>query len=208
MRDKKRPICENCDYPLLTCLCAHITQQILPIKITIIQHAKEAKHAKNTVKIARLVSPSIEVISHCDADGIRRLQNVMDVKTTIILYPTEYSIPLDGISIINHNTCLLRGENKHKRVERLVFIDGNWKQAYGIRQSNKWLNSYIHCHFGKMYNKKYSIRKSKKDDQLSTIEAIAYSLNMLSGIATDVYLMPFMHMQEKWNSFKQIQTES
>ncbi len=58
-----RPRCLRCQYLQLQCICDLIPIVEQPVEIIILQHEKEAKHAKNTVKLLQVVWPKIRVIS-------------------------------------------------------------------------------------------------------------------------------------------------
>ncbi|MDU0353336.1 DTW domain-containing protein [Paraglaciecola aquimarina] len=56
----KRKQCHNCYYPEVTCVCQWLSPIISPLRIIILQHPKEATHAKKYSQVitARPKKPS------------------------------------------------------------------------------------------------------------------------------------------------------
>ena len=196
----KRQYCQRCAYPTITCVCKAIDKVILPIRVVILQHEKESKHAKNTARLAKLASPEIEIVKLTNSIAHADLISSIDRTTAIVLYPNNSSITLESYKkkIIS---LQLNAEHLHEKVT-LILIDASWRQAYGIWQQNTWLKDLTHCHFGKVPEQRYLIRKSKKTHQLSTIEALAQSVEILCGISGQAYISLFIYMQKYWTDFK------
>ena len=49
-----RAYCDQCRYPVSTCLCDLVSPMQAPADIIIVQHAREAGHAKNTARLVAL----------------------------------------------------------------------------------------------------------------------------------------------------------
>jgi DTW domain-containing protein YfiP len=237
-----RAYCAKCQYPVSTCVCAGIMCIDLPtnLSIVVIQHPHEARHAKNTAKLAQLVSPSIDIILANDTERLDELFN-LDLSESVLVYPnpssqciennlscsasntnssrtdkngfnndssfnsgankfeTRLSAPASNQSgQHHHNTQIHQTQSEPKRVTRAIFIDSTWKQAYGIYKTNSSLQNIESVHFCNSVDGKYKIRRSKKDFQLSTIEAIAYTVEVLFDIDTTHYFTALNTMQSHW----------
>jgi DTW domain-containing protein YfiP len=182
----KRIYCLQCKYPKVTCVCDAVTTIILPIKVIVLQHKKEKLHSKNTIRLACLVSPSIQVINTTVVTETNQLLADLDINHAVVLYPSSQSKAIEGI-----------GE-KRNQIHTIILIDGSWKQAYSIWQSFPKLRSFAQIHFEFPPQKQYEIRKSKKTYQLSSIEALSYSIATLTKIDTSAYGLVFAKMQERW----------
>lgn len=191
-----RQYCEQCAYPKQTCVCAAVEPLTLPIRVIILQHEKEGKHAKNTARLAKLVSPDIEIVKLSDTYSIKILVNSIVVANALVLYPNDTSIALEGYTQAHIKN--IRKSKMSTEPLTLILIDASWRQAYGIWQQHTWLKKFRHCHFANLPNKQYVIRKSKSSHQLSTIEALAYSVEIICGISGQAYLDIFNYMQEYW----------
>jgi DTW domain-containing protein YfiP len=191
-----RQYCKRCAYPITTCVCGAIETLALPNRVIILQHKNESKHAKNTARLAKLVSPSIEIVDVSGSASLSILSKSLLTSEVLVLYPNNTSIAIE--SYIQEHAKNAEKNDLLRKPITLILIDANWRQAYGIWQQQKWLKAFTHCHFDNLPSKQYVIRKSKKAHQLSTIEALAHSLEIISGVSGQAYLNVFSFMQRHW----------
>lgn len=184
----KRTYCNNCHYPTSTCVCDAIENIDLPIEILVIQHKNEAKHAKSTIKLAVLVTPSIEVISTSNEEHLIKRINQLDPATTVVLYPTQNSYALETI-----NTNL-------NKISTMILLDGTWKQVYGMRRKYQVLNQFNCIHFNNPPQQQYDIRSSDKSYQLSSIEALAHAVKLTCGVNPSSYYKALERLKDNWLS--------
>ncbi len=100
----------------------------------------------------------------------------------------EYANPEPSIS------TLLKEKNKRKT--HLIFIDASWKQAFHVYKSLDVLRALPSYHLAQVPKSRYRIRKTSSELKLSTLEAIAYTLEYLF----DVPPAPFFDVMEKMQS--------
>lgn len=181
-----RVICCRCHYPLTTCVCAHISKVESPVEIVILQHSKEAAHAKNTVKLITLCLSNTKVIVGKSAADFAVIRQQLASRQSALIYPTDTSQGFES-TLKNPVTPL---------PSTLVFIDASWRQAYAIWQGNPWLHSLAQYHFEDAPNSEYQIRHTKLEHSLSTLEAVAYSLSV--GYKTDS--QPLLRLQAAMQS--------
>ncbi len=180
-----RQYCAACGFPEKVCLCHSISKIYHCPKISILQHPKETGHSKNTAKLIGLVIPNATIyVGHLPADFDNAQKHTNALNTTLI-YPSALSTPIESAStILKH---VEGSEDKELKAltlahEHLILLDGSWRQAYALWQSNPWLHGLQAHHFDTPPNRQYNIRRSKKNHQLSTLEALAYSLDVLYKI--------------------------
>lgn len=189
---KGRRCCSRCAYPLSTCVCDSVIGCELPCKITVLQHRKESKHAKNTVRLAKLIAPDIEIILD-DVECLKNGEFAAKLKDAILIYPNPHSNVL-----LKHDL-----ESKHTLEDtHLLFIDATWKQAHGIWKRHPLLSTLDSYHLELSEMPEYTIRKAKRTNYLSTIEAIAYCTEILFGQDKHPYLSLLARMQSNWPSQK------
>lgn len=186
-----RKYCHDCQYPIVTCVCHAIESVDLKTNIYILQHPKEKNHAKSTVRLLRLLSSKIKVINTHEQNLIEKSLNKLDKSTTAVIYPNQRSIALDANSNQKQTKC----------IKNLIVIDGSWSQAYSIYHNNKYLHKFVSYHFDKPPTQKFTIRKAKRAEQLSTLEAVAYSLLHIEGQNEQPFLFLFKEMQKHWHSY-------
>ncbi|WP_026317980.1 tRNA-uridine aminocarboxypropyltransferase [Algicola sagamiensis] len=172
-----RTRCVHCDFPLRVCICKHICQIESNIKVFILQHPSEANVAKNTAKLVNLTLTSAQVIvGETPADFAAVIASIQP-EYTYLIYPGEAAISVETFS-----------PSTMPAPKCLIFLDGTWKKTYRLMQSNPWLSSLKQISFSKAPKTRYQIRKAHREDSLSTIEAVAYSLQQLEKISP----LPFM----------------
>lgn len=180
-----RPYCNRCHYPLKTCVCKHISELTLPIKLLIIQHPKEAEHAKNTARLVTLCAPQASIVSASDGNAMEAARTLCKPNETVVLYPCEDSQPLE-----------LLDNEATSRLQQLIVIDGSWKQAYSIMQQHSWLKTIPAYHFKHTPATRYRIRHTSIEQGLSTLEATAYAVHCLFNSP----YQPLLNLQEAMQS--------
>lgn len=182
-----RDYCKHCQYPVKTCICSSIVRYSIGINIVIVQHPKESSHAKNTAKLVTLCLSSAIIVNAHDADAMEALRKSSDLSTTVLVYPSENSNPIE--SLCNETT---------RDITTLILIDGSWKQAFGIIKQNVWLQTLQSVHFTQSPRSDYVIRHTSLAHALSTLEATAYSISCLTNIDTSGIYELQRAMQHHW----------
>lgn len=185
-----RIYCTKCQYPQVTCVCGAVTHLDLTINVVVLQHEKEAGHAKNTIKLACLVSPSIQLVSTSSRSQVNEVLEELSADCTLVLFPSSHSKSVESIAA------------KENDIKTIIIIDGTWKQAYSIWQKYPKLHNFTQGHFDSLPRKAYRIRKSKKDYQLSSIEALGYCISLISKVDTSSYDRALNQMQIYWDKYK------
>lgn len=168
-----RLLCNTCDYAISTCICNAIEHTNNATRIIILQHPSEEKTVKNTAKLVALSLSNCEIIKGENNQDFAFLQT-LPADTTVVLYPNDHAISLD-------DKCALRDL---KPITHLIVIDGTWKKAFKILQLTPLLQQFKTVSFNHIPANQYSIRKASRTDSLSTLEAVAYSLNIIEGYNT------------------------
>lgn len=166
-----RPTCNHCHYPIKTCVCEAVSKISCETKIYVMQHPSEVKEAKNTVRLAQLCLPNLEVYIGEEPESFKLIQN-LSKENTFLLYPDE-----NAAEIENLNKTSVQKIN-------LIILDGTWKKAYKLKMKNPWLSSFKTLTFANLPKNQYTIRKAKRPDSLSSLEAIAYSIEVLENANT------------------------
>lgn len=186
-----RAYCEHCAYPLSTCVCSALVPFDIPLDIYILQHAKEASHAKNTAKLVAISNQRTHIVAHNDDERINALKQTLSPNTSAILYPSDNSAALE-----DHKDALSR------RLTQLVVIDGSWRQAFGIMQQYPWLTMLPSFHFNNAPQTQYTIRHTQVKAGLSTLEATAYALGCVYNIDVSPLYSLQQAMQQHWQGPK------
>ena len=139
------------------------------LEVVVMQHPSEVNHAKNTVRLMQLVIPQMQVFIGEAAEDFTDLQAylVQANKPVYVIYPSDSSqtaaqanAPVDAI---------------------IILLDGTWRKVYRMLQLNPWLATYPALHLDVNHESQYIIRKAKRSDSLSTLEATALLLKALDS---------------------------
>lgn len=133
----------------------------------------EQNSAKNTANVLPVMSKNINSIDHQD---IEELKESIKKPGTAVLFPTESSRTLKSYP--------------PDKLKHLIVLDGTWRKAKRFYLSNEWLQACPTVCLSDSYKSLYSIRKTTVTNGLSTLEAIAYSLNEIEQ--TDI--APFLNL--------------
>ncbi|MBU2881363.1 DTW domain-containing protein [Psychrosphaera sp. B3R10] len=164
-----RECCKRCDFPIVTCLCEAIKPVNNRTKLIVLQHPDEVKNKKNTIKLAKMACSNIEVfIGESEQDFADIMQTLVNSKTAL-LFPSDSATPFDQLA-------------SDISFDYLVILDGTWRKAKRIYFVNPWLKKLPHLQFALANESQYSIRSTSQEFSLSSIEAIAYSLEKLENL--------------------------
>mgnify|MGYP001049229948 CR=1 FL=1 len=184
----KRSYCSVCHFPESTCICEHVVVCTNAIKVVVLQHPKEAQHAKNTVALLKLALSDFEIITGETAEDFLDIRKELQSRNPVIVYPGTDAIKLPK-------------ERLSFTPDTLVLIDGTWKKAYKMIKLNPWLMTLPCVSFSDEYQNSYSIRKSPNKQSLSTLEAVYLSLSHIEGNKFTPLLDLFHHFMDLRQSF-------
>ncbi|WP_220753332.1 MULTISPECIES: tRNA-uridine aminocarboxypropyltransferase [Shewanella] len=163
-----RVICDDCGYPKTTCICDSVSPMSIKTGVIVLQHPSEVEHAKNTVKLLCLTLPATKVVVGETADDFAELQVYLQQagKPVYLVYPSE--------------TSQSAADSEASEECIILLIDGTWRKAFKMLQLNPWLLELPALHIEFEGVSQYRIRKAKRSDSLSTLEATAYMLQAIS----------------------------
>lgn len=136
-----------------------------PLNLLVLQDKKETRHALSTAPLleksvpqCRLLSGEIFDPDTCLADG---WQN-----STMLLYPSDNAINASSLT-------------PSEWPETIIIPDGTWKKTARILHLNPWLSKLPAISIDPDAPSRYRIRKSPRQDGLSTLEAAVTLMNTL-----------------------------
>ena len=169
----RRARCDRCALPLRTCLCALVTPVRNEVDVLVLQHPDEADEAKGSARLLRLS------LAHCrvvvgEAFAPETLRELLDgdVSGAALLYPPETS---GGVAV----------ELPASRPTRLVVLDGTWRKSLRMLYANPLLQSLPRWSVAPADAARYAaMRRARRPDQLSTLEATCAALARIEGTTT------------------------
>jgi DTW domain-containing protein YfiP len=158
-----------------------------------LQHPKEAKHAKNTVKLLTLGLNKITVLQGETPEDWKELVNRVtnQPQNYSLFYPQQHSISLESLYTpeqkakyfpVNHN---------------VILIDASWRKALKIWHLNPWLQLCNSWHFANPPTNQYHIRYTTQQSSLSTLESVAYVIEYTHNFNCEPLHTLFSKMQQR-----------
>jgi DTW domain-containing protein YfiP len=192
-KTNKRQVCKKCSYPQSTCLCVWVSPITAPLNIIILQHPKEAKHAKNTVKLLTLGLEHVSVLlGETPQDWAELAEKVSsEPQNYCLVYPHEQSISIETVSSPAQKSQHFPA--KHN----VIFIDASWRKALKIWHLNPWLQQCASWHFSTPPENQYHIRRTTQENSLSTLESVVYVLEHTHKVNCKPLTTLFSKMQQK-----------
>lgn len=160
----KRSLCEHCLKASTACICHTIKSIDNVHHLHILQHPSEEKKAIGTARILKLSLSKVQLSigEVFDADDF-------DLNNSYLLFPSDDALPAEQLTEkgkINVNSTF-------------ILLDGSWKKAYKLLMSNPFLQALPKLSINVDAKSNYRLRKSPREDGLSTVEAGYYLLSQL-----------------------------
>ena len=170
-----REQCHTCRQPKIACYCSHISPFDPEIKFVILIHPIEERRRIATGRMSHLTLKKSELISGQSFSHHPRVNEILNdpAFSAVILYPGKNSI---DISLKENNQTVFQSGKKP-----VVFvIDGTWATARKMLRSSENLQSLPRICFTPPKPSQFRVRKQPNPQCYSTLEAIHYSLELLS----------------------------
>lgn len=161
-----RPHCYRCDKPACACLCSRIPRVENQTPIVLVQHKREARHALNTARIARLGLAQVHVRVYAASETSGEELPPWLPEGAAVLYPRKDAPDLEQLS-------------PAERPRALVVLDGTWHQARALYRDHRWLARLPAVQLTPRAPSRYRIRREPSTNYISTIEAIVHALSVL-----------------------------
>jgi len=131
--------------------------------VHILQDPSEEKKAIGTARILDLSLQASKIsVGECFDE------NLFDLDNSFLVFPSEEALPVESLNI-----------NKNSQ---FILLDGSWKKAYKLLISHPFLQTLPKVSIRNVDKKsEYRIRKSPRQDGLSTVEAGYYLLSELEN---------------------------
>mgnify|MGYP000530420067 CR=1 FL=1 len=188
-----RQYCIRCNRPPVACICKFCEPIENKTLVVVLQHPTEVKQTKGTLPLLAGSLSNIEILIGENFSENERLNSLLSEENSncVLVYPSEDAIEIKNIAQFS---------NKEEKKNVLILIDGTWKKAYKMFQLSKNLHSVTHLKLGEDLVSRYQIRKTKKKNALSTLEACSLALSQLEHNQEDYNCL--LNKFEQFNDFQ------
>lgn len=180
VQQSTRKNCVKCGRAADSCYCRLlISLNNAFVPVVILRHSDEVKKPLGTARIAKLSLSHCQLIDgvdYSDNPDFQSLINQADTARLALLYPGENATPLQPINLDELHASVERGDNH--RAFTLIVVDGTWRNTREILLANPILQSIPKVTMSFPVSR-YTVRKSPAEECVSTIEALACSLDYL-----------------------------
>ncbi|MEZ8094561.1 DTW domain-containing protein [Photobacterium swingsii] len=172
--------CEQCGKAKKACICQWIQAIDAKTQLCILQHPSEVNRAIGTARILSLSLANSAVFVGEDFSEHEALNALLGdpARETWLVYPSEESTAITALA-------QQQGSQANKKPLTLVLLDGTWKKAYKMWQLSTNLHTLPTVNLDNVSCGNYRIRKSPKEEGVSTVEAGYLALTALEGCETD-----------------------
>ena len=165
---KKRALCPQCKKAMSACICKYITLINNQHFIHILQHPSEEKKAIGTARILDLSLRSSKITIAEIFD-----ESEFDLDNCYLIFPDDNAIPAE--KLLNNQAVSINSKTQ------FILLDGSWKKASKMLMLNPFLQKLPKVSLNINKKSDYRIRKSPREDGLSTVEAGFYLLSQLEN---------------------------
>ena len=151
--------------------------------MVILQHPSEIKQSKGTVSLLQQSLTQCEVLIGEDFSENEALTTLLShyADNIALLFPSEDAIEINFPKEIISKISYKAKKYDITDVQCIVILDGTWKKAYKMFMVNPCLHQIKHFVLPEGIESQYHIRKTKKNNALSSLEACCHALAMLEN---------------------------
>jgi len=152
----KRVLCSNCLKASSACICSTIKSINNKYLLHILQDPSEEKKAIGTARILKLSLNKVQL-----SIGEVFDEQDFDMNNSYLLFPSDEAILASSFSeqfTLNEKS-------------QFILLDGSWKKAYKLLMMNPFLQKLPKVTINVESKSNYRVRKSPREDGLSTVEA-------------------------------------
>lgn len=184
--------CDNCGKANKACICHWIKPIATQTELWILQHPSEVKRAIGTARILSLSLPNSRLWVGEDFSQHEELNAALadSERDIYVVYPGERATALSDV--------VEQAQPSRKNV--IILLDGTWKKAYKMWQLSTNLHQLPLVHLDNVETGNYRIRKSPKEQGVSTVEAGFLALSVLEPASLN--LQPLLDAFENMINFQ------
>jgi DTW domain-containing protein len=168
-------VCPGCFRLKDDCFCGKVATCDNRLRVVILQHPQEQFKALNSARLAHLLLKNSSIFVGLSWPNFKKVAGINELPSqwgVLFLKPdqTKNDRPL---TVFNRNKLPIENTSFLKGI---IALDGSWKQAKALWWRNSWL---LKLNRISLNPEDPSLRPQVKNEGLSTIEALAFTLEHL-----------------------------
>jgi DTW domain-containing protein len=197
-RVASRPVCGRCARPLAGCLCRWTRPVANRIEVLILQDPGERKSPKGSARLLEMSLTRCETWVGEDVDAARLAQHLArrgGCGSARLLYPSPDRADSQACESLGTSGAPMSGAVRAESpVQCLIVLDATWRKAHRMVCRNPFLSQLRRVAIENPPPSRYLIRRARRADQLSTLEATC--LGLMQCGESGMTVMPLLHLFE------------
>lgn len=169
--------CASCLRPQAGCICRWVTPVAHRVEVLILQHPLEADNPKGTARLLQLSLRASRLIIGEVFDA-QEWQPPGNTRHNLLLYPDLPSDRSAGLPLPPAPAPDLLQDPSRLR---LIVLDGTWRKSRKLLYLNASLQRLPRLPLQDAPASNYRLRRARRADQLSTLEAVCAALAQVEG---------------------------
>lgn len=169
-------ICTGCFRPKNNCFCEKVVICDNLLRVVILQHPQEQFKTLNSARLAHLLLKNSSIFVGLSWPNFKKVAGITEIPSqwgVLFLKPDEKKTG-SPLTVFNRNKQPIENTSFLKGI---IALDGSWKQAKALWWRNSWLLKLNRISLNP--DDLRSLRPQVKNEGLSTIEALAFTLEHL-----------------------------
>lgn len=179
--------CPRCYKKMALCVCAGLPELDNRVKVLILQHPQEPDKDLGSARLANLVLRNSVLKTGFSVPNLKALvgQDANPAEWIVLFLGSKYKFRQALANGGASEMLYFNRKNEEIRLEPgqvkgVVAIDGTWAQAKALWWRNPWLLKLTRAVVNPRQRSLYgSLRREPRHECVSTIESIAYALELL-----------------------------
>jgi DTW domain-containing protein YfiP len=175
MKYDRANVCANCFRPKEKCICNRVLGHDNRLRVVVLQHPQEQYKALNSARLVRLLLKNSDIFVGLSWSNFKKVagENELPSQWGVLYLKPDPNVTAAPLMVVNRkkqpveDTTFLKG---------IIALDGSWKQSKALWWRNSWLLKLNRISLNPSHP---SLRPQVKNQALSTIEAVAFTLEHL-----------------------------
>lgn len=172
---EKAEVCNNCFRPKESCFCDKVTPYDNRLKVVILQHPQEKTKVLNSARLTHLMLKNSSIFVGLSWANFKKVAGSEEMPSQwgVLYLKPDQKKSVTPLSIISPKKLPV---NDFSFLKGIIALDGTWKQSKTLWWRNAWMLKLNRISLNPDH---LSLRPQVKGEGLSTIEAVAFTLEHL-----------------------------